>query len=675
MGGGDCVSVEGDHAFVGNYPYFAALDVAAPASPVIDTLLYAGGRVQAIEVDGDYAFVSAVGQGLKVADISDPEEPEFVESQWVSTYMNDLALFGDRIFGCGEDQFLCFDISDPLDIPSPDQLQVGDELYEMDIQGDYAFVADYNRGMVVIDISDPAAPVVAFDDTMGFAGSSIAVSGDVAYVGSSGTTKSISAVDVSDPTSPTLIETRVCDWGPRGVTGSGTHLFVADASSGPALRAIQVLQREVMAGDSLAQSSYFVDVGFTDPYPRRFRLSTTQTDSIRWEISTSTQSWTWFDIEPGGGWVEAEYAYGSIRWRATLVPSGASVPVCSDLHLEWLHTVPIIDGVTDVPDDQGRAVTVSWRACADDFPDGRLDVHGYSVYRRIDTARHGGEAGTSGGVPARDLSDAGGAGSREGTRYPPGDWHHVTTVEATGAEHYSVEVPTLVDSTVVGGQAYSVFFIRAVTDSLTWHFDSPPDSGWSVDNLPPAVPRNVFVDYYETYNSLVWDDPPDDDFQYFRVYRGEDPGFVPSPGTLVHSTIGTAWDDEGTGGTQYYYKVTALDFSGNESEATPAMVMVDVPEQPSPVSFRLYQNAPNPVTSATEIVFDVPDGAGPVSLRIYDVAGRLVRALADGPRQAGRNRLVWEGDDARGHPVASGVYYCRLEAPGFAGSSKITVVR
>jgi len=84
----------------------------------------------------------------------------------------------------------------------------------------------------------------------------------------------------------------------------------------------------------------------------------------------------------------------------------------------------------------------------------------------------------------------------------------------------------------------------------------------------------------------------------------------------------------------------------------------------------LGQNRPNPFGTDTRIAYDLPR-SGPVSLRVLDVAGRTVRTLVSGVREAGTHGVAWDGRDAAGAPVAAGVYFYRLQAPGGAETRRM----
>lgn len=78
-------------------------------------------------------------------------------------------------------------------------------------------------------------------------------------------------------------------------------------------------------------------------------------------------------------------------------------------------------------------------------------------------------------------------------------------------------------------------------------------------------------------------------------------------------------------------------------------------------SARLLPNAPNPFNPATELRFAL-DEAGQAALNIYDLQGRLVRAFPAAAYAAGAHAVTWDGRDAAGRAVASGVYEVVLSA-------------
>jgi hypothetical protein len=93
-----------------------------------------------------------------------------------------------------------------------------------------------------------------------------------------------------------------------------------------------------------------------------------------------------------------------------------------------------------------------------------------------------------------------------------------------------------------------------------------------------------------------------------------------------------------------------------------------------PEAFALHQNTPNPFNPRTTIRFDLAQGR-PLRLEVYDSAGRLVRALVDQALPAGSHTVQWDGTNAEGQPVASGLYLVRLAAGDFVAVRKALLVR
>jgi alpha-tubulin suppressor-like RCC1 family protein len=94
---------------------------------------------------------------------------------------------------------------------------------------------------------------------------------------------------------------------------------------------------------------------------------------------------------------------------------------------------------------------------------------------------------------------------------------------------------------------------------------------------------------------------------------------------------------------------------------------------PLPASLALSA-APNPAIASTRIAFDLPR-SGHASLAVYDVAGRRVRSLVDGFREAGRYVETWDGRGAGGGAGLAGVFFARLEVDGAALVERLVRIR
>ena len=94
----------------------------------------------------------------------------------------------------------------------------------------------------------------------------------------------------------------------------------------------------------------------------------------------------------------------------------------------------------------------------------------------------------------------------------------------------------------------------------------------------------------------------------------------------------------------------------NPSAATPVPWEASVPRAGN---CRLISTVPNPFNPMTTITFEI-DRAGPVKVAVFDLAGRHVRTLVDGEREAGGHQTTWDGNSQTGLQVASGVYFVRV---------------
>jgi hypothetical protein len=97
-------------------------------------------------------------------------------------------------------------------------------------------------------------------------------------------------------------------------------------------------------------------------------------------------------------------------------------------------------------------------------------------------------------------------------------------------------------------------------------------------------------------------------------------------------------------------------------------------QESAPNEFALRQNYPNPFNPSTRISFSLPV-ASTVTVKVFNLLGQEIATLINGAFPAGEQVAVWNGTDAAGRGVASGVYFYRLEASGVNGGENYSAMR
>ena len=698
------VDVVGDVAFVAtNGVGLRALDISDVGSPFqLDVYQSVSLDSEDVVVEGTTAYLSAGVNGLMAFDVSDPSNISLSGGVNTPGHSYGAAVAGNRLYVAdGVSGLICMDISDPggpfaidvqntadsaqgvciagnyayvadgnsgllvIDISNPSAMaQVGSYnhagyAFGVDVAGNYAFVAVGNMGLQVFDISDPTSPVPTdLQSTSGYV-RRVKVVGDRAYVsaGASG----YAAYDISDPTN-LKTEGAMSGLGyTYGLDVSGDHAFLISNNFG--LSVIQVMQRNDDVVRDVGQSA---DVALATSEIVRYRLNTTQFGYVQWKMRANNWG-TWINTASDGSWVEAWSAENALQWQATLYSSVDGPSSVSELTVEWLLAAAKIEAVDDIASDQGGQIRLEWSRSGHDFADATDPITEYAVYRAID-------GGLKSGATEADYSGLSVVAADHARAMKAQGWDFLATVPVRQEDRYFYVAPTLADSTINNGQHFSTFMVTALTGTPSVFFDSPPDSGYSVDNLAPGVPTGFVAAYEAAGVTLNWDDAPEADFQHYRVYRGNNPGFEPSTATLYQAVSVSSWIDPTPNAWGYYYKVAALDVAGNESPAAQVETASDVPAGAPNHRFALHNAHPNPFNPRTQIRYSLP-ADGRVSLVIYDLAGRQVRTLVDEVQGAGAHAVTWDGLNQRGTRVASGVYFYQLQAGSEMDRKRVVMIK
>ncbi len=330
-----------------------------------------------------------------------------------------------------------------------------------------------------------------------------------------------------------------------------------------------------------------------------------------------------------------------------------------------------IGAIQDVPNDQGKQVQIIWYK----FP-GETDtlnpIKTYAIWRMDDSPI--GKA-----KEINDFKDIDYKYLNSGQQYNVAGivWTFVGWTPVAGFDLYSVNVPTLYDSTVENGIYWTKFKISGHAADYTPLVWSKVDSGYSVDNLVPNPPLGLTAKMVVDAVKLEWQETSDPDIKYFAIYKGLTPDFDYENTPPIGTTTQTYFvDSDVQQGVKYYYVVRGVDFSGNKGKVSLVSITVlDVNNNIElPTSFALGQNYPNPFNPSTSIKYQVPV-AGNVKITVYNAIGQEIVTLVNRNHEAGYYTISWNGIDKSGNLVHSGIYLYKMVAGNYTAVKKMLFLK
>ena len=162
-----------------------------------------------------------------------------------------------------------------------------------------------------------------------------------------------------------------------------------------------------------------------------------------------------------------------------------------------------------------------------------------------------------------------------------------------------------------------------------------------------------------------------DNVKWFGTYGG------------VSSFDGTTWKTYTTvdGLTDNYVWSIAVDADnvkwfgtlGGISSFDERIVSVENPRDML-VVMDIRGNFPNPFNPFTTIEFSL-DTKGFITLDIFNISGQKINTLFSENLTAGAHSVIWDGRDANGSAVSSGIYFCRLLMGDCVAAHRMVLVR
>ena len=705
------VYVEGLYAYVADWSSLRVLDVGDPSSPSEVGFYDTQELVYSVYVVGRYAYVAG-RNGLHVLDVGNPSSPSGVSSYDTPGTARDMRVVGGYVYlADGNDGLRVIDARDPFSPVELGSYDVHGAAYGVWLSGEYAYLAAGRGGLRVVDIHDISSPVELSSHDVPGDVRDVYVWGGYAYLAAGR-----SGVRVVDPASSREVGSYDTPGEARGVHVSDGYVYVADGPAGlcvlkyvgteqPKLILLRmedpVLDESgnveiagsagTVDGTPIARTVWDWGDGTVEEsgFPGRHQYlneaiytvsvtAYTDTDSSAKEASVPYElqdiqlrpdsshdfgtviiadkptSWT-FRIENTGYFPLAVYDIVSDNPEFAVSGTTFTIAPGKDRRVNVVFT-PALAGsrsatliITSNDPDEG-VVPVSLQGIGKEIPQ---DI------QLSKTLWFGAVA--IGGTPQwwnLKIRNSG---------YFPLEIFDIATssVEFSVSRTHMVVQPRKHEIVEVGFMPSSLG-PRSATLTIK---SNDPDEGMRHVSLR-GIGKEIHLTGAEYF---IDEDPGPGNGTPLRAFDGAFDGiveeiqfgFVPRVSSAgAHTLYARMQDSEGRWGPVRGYSFFVM---------SPLGIGVDR-DGDVPKAYRLAQNCPNPFNPSTVIGYDVPR-AGSVRVTIYGLNGQHIRTLINGEHAAGRYSEIWDGRDAAGRDVASGVYLCRMVAGEYRAVRKLVLVR
>lgn len=138
-------------------------------------------------------------------------------------------------------------------------------------------------------------------------------------------------------------------------------------------------------------------------------------------------------------------------------------------------------------------------------------------------------------------------------------------------------------------------------------------------------------------------------------------GFMANDNNNLVDSVIVDWNDG--------YRQYATDVPINQAIEFHGIVGINNKSNEIPNEFSLNQNYPNPFNPSTTIEYTLPKNTS-LKLTIFDINGKVVQSISDDNKPAGTYQFKFNAEG-----ISSGVYFYRLETPGFVDTKKMILLK
>ena len=274
-GGAFGVAVSGDYAYVADTDCgLRIISIFDPENPEEAGYYDTPGIAAGVTVSGDYAYVADARSGLRVISVFDPENPEEVGYYDTDGEAQDVTVSGDYAYlaeggvwngetfvGSG---LRIFDISDPEE---PSELgHISGPSIDVTVSDDYAYVST-GRFLRVISVSDPENPEGVGYIRIPDMSRGVAVSGNYCYIGASVADEpnGLRVISVANPEYPEEVVFYITGGDAFNVFISDDLAYIADGRNGLLILDISDFMDSV-EDDCPIANEYYLSQAYPNPF-------------------------------------------------------------------------------------------------------------------------------------------------------------------------------------------------------------------------------------------------------------------------------------------------------------------------------------------------------------------------------------------------------------------------
>jgi len=228
---------------------FIILDISNPTSPNHLGSGVSDSDLREIAVYGQRAYIAARENGVEIWDVSNPQQPIFLSSLPSIYACEKLTIAGNRLYlAVQQAGLLIYNIANPT--PQFVGSYASCNAYDVEVRANIAYVADFNYGLRILNVSDPNNCQLLGSYNSSNA-KSLAVSGNLLFITDNFLHHNI--IDVSNPSDPNQLSS-ISDMWVGASTFYNNYLFLSINSPGTSIKQIKVYNITNTSSPSLASS-------------------------------------------------------------------------------------------------------------------------------------------------------------------------------------------------------------------------------------------------------------------------------------------------------------------------------------------------------------------------------------------------------------------------------------